>query len=261
MAERVQKILSQWGIASRRHAESLISEGRVTVNGRVAQLGDRVDPQRDRLEVDRKPVRPGDRPPPIYLLLHKPAGVVSSCSDPQHRKTVLDLLPKELAANRGLHPVGRLDIDSTGALLLTNDGDLTLRLTHPRYHLPKTYDVAVRGNPSDADLDRWRQGVMLEGKNTLPAEVRVLKHWPDRTLLRVVLTEGRNRQIRRVASLLGFDVLKLHRIAIGSIRLQSGGGDVLAKGCYRPLRPSEVAYLKRHTRLDLELSHAPRSHV
>lgn len=244
MQERVQKLLAQWGIASRRHAEQMILEGRVRVNGAIAQLGQRADPQHDRLEVDGTPIAPAARPQSLYLLLNKPLGVVSTCTDPQWRRTVLDLLPAELRQNQGLHPIGRLDVDSTGALLLTNDGSLTFQLTHPRHHVSKTYRVWVEGNPSDAVLQQWRQGVMLDGKRTLPAGVRRLKREADRTLLEIKLREGRNRQIRRVAEQLGYPVLKLHRIAIGNIQLQSPGEPELKPGSYRNLNPEELASLK-----------------
>lgn len=164
MAERIQKLLSQWGIASRRHAEEMILAGRVSVNGKVANLGDKADPQQDFLSVDGKQIKADNRPRDIYLLVNKPRDVLSTCDDPRGRKTVLDLLPQDLQRGKGLHPVGRLDRNSTGALLLTNDGELTLRLTHPRYHLPKTYDVWLEGNPSDEDLEKWRSGMMLDGK-------------------------------------------------------------------------------------------------
>jgi pseudouridine synthase len=261
-AQRLQKILSQWGIASRRHAETLIREGRVRVNGRVASIGDKANPQSDRLTVDGKPLRVSDRPDKIYLLIHKPPGTVSSCSDPQNRPTLLDLLPAELAQGQGLHPVGRLDIESSGAILLTNDGELTLRLTHPRYHLPKTYKVWVSGHPTEDGLRQWREGVMLMGKKTLPAEVSILSQRPDRTLLRIVLTEGRNRQIRRVAEELGHEVLRLHRLAIGSIRLQPRHEPELPRGGYRFLTPSEVNAIRHHAYSDSHsVPNLNKSHV
>jgi 23S rRNA pseudouridine2605 synthase len=240
MAERLQKILSRWGIASRRQSEQMILAGRVRVNGAVVQLGHQANPDVDQIEVDGQQIQPADRPPLVYLLLHKPLGVVSTCDDPQGRTTVLDLLSPALRYQSGIHPVGRLDTDSTGALLLTNDGSLTFRLTHPRHSVPKTYHVWVQGHPSIATLDRWRQGVRLDGEQTRSAEVRVLdRSNSDRTLLEVVLRQGKNRQIRRVAELLGHPVLKLHRVAIGSIQLGR-----LPGGQYRSLRKTEVEFLK-----------------
>lgn len=240
MTERVQKILSQWGIASRRQAEQMILAGRVRLNGEIVSLGCQVDLDRDRLEVDGKSIQPINRPEFIYILLNKPVGVVSTCHDPQHRTTVLDLLPENLRQGQGIHPVGRLDIDSTGALLLTNDGELTLSLTHPRYHLPKTYQVWIDGQPSEFLLQQWRDGIRLAGQKTLPARVRVLKRRDRQTLLEVVLLEGKNRQIRRIVQQLGFNVLKLHRTAIGSILLDKRSHPNLALGNYRFLDDREI---------------------
>jgi len=240
MKERVQKILSQWGIASRRQAERLIASGRVRLNGQVASLGQKADPQRDRLEVDGKLVKSRNRPQLVYLLLNKPAGVVSTCSDPQGRKTVIDLLPPELRRGWGIHPVGRLDVDSTGALLLTNDGEWTQHISHPRYHWPKTYQVWVRGHPSQGVLQAWRNGVILSGRKTQPAQVKVLTSRRDKTLLQIILHEGRNRQIRRIAQQLGFEVIKLHRTAIGPIQLQPPNEPMLPKGQIRALQDREI---------------------
>jgi 23S rRNA pseudouridine2605 synthase len=246
MTERVQKILSQWGIASRRQAEEMILAGRVRLNDHVVHLGDRADPDGDRLWVDGQLIQPSKRPKLRYILVNKPLGVVSTCDDPQKRPTVLDLLPEGLRRGQGIHPVGRLDINSTGALLLTNDGELTLKLTHPRYHLPKTYQVWVEGRPEEAVLQNWREGVMLMGKKTLPAQVKVLKGRSEQTLLEIILTEGRNRQIRRIAQQLGFNVLKLHRIAIGLIKLDLPDRPSLASGHYRYLTDFEIHFLENH---------------
>lgn len=249
MAERVQKILSQWGIASRRKAEQLILEGRVRLNGQVVHLGQQADPSCDRLEVDGQLIQPDERPKLTYLLINKPLGVVSTCHDPQNRPTVLDLLPKHLSSGQGIHPVGRLDVNSTGALILTNDGQLTLNLTHPRYHLPKTYEVLIDGNLSEISLQKWREGVMLESRKTLPAQIKILDLTPHHSLLQVILTEGRNRQIRRIVEQFGFQVLKLHRTAIGLIQLNNPTLPPLASGHYRLLDPSEIAFLQQHIHL------------
>ncbi|WP_017305438.1 pseudouridine synthase [Spirulina subsalsa] len=241
MPERVQKLISQWGIASRRQAETMILEGRVRLNGQVVHLGQKADPtQGDRLEVDGELLHPQNRPPFVYLLLNKPKGVLCTCDDPQKRKTVLDLLPPSLGRHQGIHPVGRLDGDSTGAVLLTNDGDLTLRLTHPRYHLPKTYEVWVQGCPRAATLEQWRRGVLLADQWTLPAEITVLASHPQQTLLEIVLREGRNRQIRRVAEQLGHQVLELHRTAIGTLQLADPQQPDLPTGHYRSLTKQEI---------------------
>jgi 23S rRNA pseudouridine2605 synthase len=244
MAERLQKILSQWGIASRREAEKMILSGRVRLNGTVVHLGQKANPEQDQIEIDGIPVKTASRPKPIYLLLHKPAGVVSTCHDPRNRRTVLDLLPPELQESQGIHPVGRLDAESTGALLLTNDGELTFHLTHPRHCVPKTYHVCLEGNIPEFAVQAWRSGIVLSGRKTLPAQVRVLEQRGSETLLEVILTEGRNRQIRRVAELLGYPVVHLHRIAIGPIQLKQPGKPSLPRGQYRPLEDFEIAFLQ-----------------
>ncbi|MFB2881415.1 pseudouridine synthase [Floridanema aerugineum] len=243
--ERLQKLLSQWGIASRRHAEEMIQAGRVRVNGEIAHLGQKADPLSDRIAVDDKLIKSTNRPQQIYLLLNKPAGTVSTCSDPQGRPTVLHLLPASLQRGQGIYPVGRLDADSTGALLLTNDGDLAFRLTHPRHSMPKTYQVWVEGQPPENILQMWREGVILEGKKTLPCQIRVLETGSkgDHTLLEVILKEGRNRQIRRVAEQLGYPVIQLHRTAIGPIQLQLPKQRLLP-GEYRHLTDVEINFLQ-----------------
>ncbi|MBR8835989.1 MAG: rRNA pseudouridine synthase [Stigonema ocellatum SAG 48.90 = DSM 106950] len=245
MEARLQKILAQWGIASRRQAEEMIRLERVQINGLVAYLGQKVNPQKDIITVDGKSVSAIQRPALIYLLLHKPSGVVSTCDDPQGRPTVLDLLPKELSLGQGIHPVGRLDADTTGALLLTNDGNLTFGLTHPRHSIPKTYGVLVKGHPSEAALQMWRQGVMLEGRKTRPAQVKVIERFATSSRLEIILKEGRNRQIRRVAELLGYPVLKLHRTAIGPIQLQPPSRGYLPEGGYRHLQENEIRFLQQ----------------
>jgi pseudouridine synthase len=230
--ERLQKLIAAAGLCSRRAAEELLRQGRITVNGRMAGLGERADPGRDQISLDGRPLqRPAK---PLLLLLNKPAGVLCSCRDPQGRPTVLNLLPQELARGSGLHPVGRLDADSRGLLLLTNQGALTLRLTHPRYGHRKTYRVWVQGCPSAGTLERWAAGVPLDGRASQAVAVRQLRQTPDRSLLELTLQEGRNRQIRRTAALLGHPVLDLQRLAIGSLRL-----DGLGEGCWRHLDRQE----------------------
>ena len=252
MPERVQKILSHWGIASRRQAEQMILDGRVKLNGAIAALGQKADLNHDRVEVDGELIQTIDRPPLIYLLLHKPAGIISTCDDPHDRRTVIELLPKSLRQGQGLHPIGRLDVESTGALLLTNDGELTHYLTHPRHHIPKTYEVWVNGGLSSSDLQQWREGVMLDSRKTLPASVSILRRTPSSTLLRVVLREGRNRQIRRVAEQLGHPVIQLHRTAIGDIQLHPLGSPALSPGQHRPLKDFEIRLLKQGMTLSSE---------
>jgi len=238
MEERLQKLLSQWGLASRRQAEQLIREGRVAVNDAIATLGQKANPAVDTIQLDGQ-VLGSARPERWVWLLNKPKGVVSTCRDPQGRPTVLDYLPQELRQGQGIHPVGRLDADSTGALLLTNDGQLTYQLTHPRHHIPKQYHVWVQGHPSDAILSQWSQGILLDARQTQPAKVTRLSHDSQQTLLEITLWEGRNRQIRRTAERLGHPVLNLHRIAIGSLELGP-----LASGESRPLNHHEIARLR-----------------
>lgn len=233
-AERLQKLMAAAGLCSRRRAEELLRAGRVQRNGQVAQLGDRGDPERDEICVDGRPLQPAAAP--LLLLVNKPAGVVSSCHDPEGRPIVLDLLPPELARGQGLHPVGRLDAASRGALLLSNDGDLTLRLTHPRFQHSKRYRVWVQGEPSAESLARWRAGVPLDGRPSLPVTVHVLGHRRGNTELELQLREGRNRQIRRTAELLGHPVLDLNRTAIGAIGLGA-----LPEGRWRRLDRQEWA--------------------
>lgn len=238
MTVRVQKILSQYGIASRRRAEQLIQAGRVRVNGEPAFLGQKADPALDVIEVDQQPIQPEHRPDYRYLLLHKPLGMVSTCFDPEGRPTVLSALPEDLR-QIGLHPVGRLDTYSTGALLLTNDGDLTYRMTHPKHDVEKVYQVQIEGDVSATALADWQTGFLLDGQLTRPAQVQVLRSGADNsTWLKVILKEGRNRQIRRVAEALGHRVLSLHRIAVGSIQVGS-----LKAGSYRSLSSGEIKAL------------------
>ncbi len=255
MAERLQKIMSQWGIASRRQSEALIREGKVRLNGEIAQVGQKADPIIDQIEVDGKILHPHFLPQQIYLLIHKPRGVVSTCRDPQGRKTILELLPQDLQQSYGIHPVGRLDQETTGALLLTNDGDLTYRLTHPKHHIEKTYCVWLQGDIPNIKINQWRKGINLDGILTLPAKIRrihpvlsIPSVGNSRELLlsclEIKIIEGRKRQIRRVAKELGHDVVHLHRTHIGLISLSSIEGEDLVQGGWRHLTEDEVQQLK-----------------
>lgn len=245
MEARLQKIISQWGIASRRQAEEMIKLERVRVNGVLAHLGQKVDPQTDTITVDGKTVSARKRPLLTYLLINKPSGVVSTCYDPQARATVLDLLPEELRSGSGIHPVGRLDADSTGALILTNDGDLTFRLTHPRHSIPKTYRVLVKGHPPEETLQNWRNGVFLDNKKTRAAQVQLIEKVAGNSCLEIAIKEGRNRQIRRIAQQLGYPVIQLHRTAIGPITLQLPKKKYLSQGSFRYLTDKEILYLQK----------------
>ncbi len=236
MEERLQKILARAGLGSRRACEELIRQGRVAVNGKAAHLGQKADPARDRITVDGEPIRP--RKGHTYIALHKPAGVLSDEGDGTGRlPTVRDLV--DLPGH--LFPVGRLDLRSEGLILLTDDGDLAYRLTHPRFGHEKEYHVLVEGQPAPETLRKWRSGVLLEGRKTAPARVSVLRQEGKRTWLRVVLREGRKRQIRRVAAMLGHPVVKLIRVRIGPIRLGS-----LRPGKWRRLSAQEVRALRSY---------------
>jgi 23S rRNA pseudouridine2605 synthase len=239
-AIRLQKILSAGGVASRRAAEQLIREGRVAVNGEVVTtLGRRADPERDEIRVDGRRVRVDL--PLRYFLVNKPAGYLSTRRDTHGRRTVLELLPHD---HGYLFPVGRLDADSEGLLLLTNDGDLAARLLHPRHEVEREYEVTVAGVPTEAALGRLARGVPLDGQRTAPARVQLIKAWPRRarpgSLIRLCLREGRNRQVRRMCQAIGHPVESLRRIRIGPI-----ADPRLPAGAVRALTPREVQALER----------------
>ncbi len=227
---RLQKIISGSGLLSRRKADLLIKQGRVTLNGRRALIGEKADPKSDRILVDGKDL-PKKKNHKVFLL-NKPHGIISTCQDNHGRKTILSLIPFDLRP--GLHPIGRLDSDSRGAILLTNHGELTLRLTHPSYSHTKTYMVWVNGQPNQSILNNWRKGLLIDGKMTMPATIEVIEIINNKTLLKVILKEGRNRQIRRIASLLGHPVQDLQRIAISNIKLNG-----LKEGKWRELKTKE----------------------
>lgn len=235
--ERLQKILARAGFGSRRASEGLISAGRVSVNGQVAQLGSKADPARDAIRVDGRRVSIAQDF--VYIALYKPRGVLSTTSGPDQRRKVTDLVP----GSEHLHLVGRLDLESEGLILLTNDGELTQRLSHPRYEQEKEYRVLVARRPDQEQLATWRRGVVLpDGARSRPADVRIEKLQGKGTWLRVVMHEGRKRQIREIAGLLGLPVVKLVRVRIASLHLGS-----LKSGEWRNLDAKEVQALKGTT--------------
>jgi 23S rRNA pseudouridine2605 synthase len=222
----------------------MIRAGRVTVNGRtVTELGTRANPHRDRIAIDGKPLRAA--PPPVYILLHKPVGVMTTLIDPQGRPTVRDLVA---GVRQRVFPVGRLDFHSAGLLLLTNDGELALRLTHPRYGIRKTYEVKVKGRPAPEQLRALARGVRLPDGVSAPAIVRVLEPGERKTWLAITLAEGKNRQVRRMCGAVGLSVEKLTRVALGPLALGK-----LPPGAWRHLEPHELAALRAATA-------APRAH-
>jgi 23S rRNA pseudouridine2605 synthase len=236
MQQRLQKILAQAGVASRRAAEKLIADGRVTVNGQtVRTMGTKADPAHDDIRVDGRRLRSPQRT--RYILLNKPAGYVTTRSDPQRRPTVIDLLRD---VHEYIFPVGRLDYDSEGLLLLTNDGTLAAQLTHPRHGVERTYEVRLAGTPDAEALERLRKGIVLDGRRTSPAEVALLSSRRDREgALRLTIREGRNRQVRRMCEAVGHPVRALRRVRIGPLT-----DSRLKPGQWRELTPDEVRALR-----------------
>ena len=232
--ERVQKVLAHAGVGSRRAVEEMVAAGRIRINGKVARPGQRVDITKDKVEVDGSTVPL--RTELAYYLLNKPTGVVATASDPEGRATVLDLVD----VDRRVWPVGRLDIDSEGALIITNDGELTNGLTHPRYEVPKVYIAEVEGHVGHRALARLARGVDLEDGRTKPAEASIVERRAGATLVRLTITEGRNRQVRRMAEAVGHPVKRLVRVAIGPLQVGR-----LKPGTYRKLSPAEVRSLYR----------------
>jgi pseudouridine synthase len=234
MAERLQKVMARAGVGSRRACEELIRQGRVSVDGKTATLGMKVESNRQHIVVDGTPLTQSE--PLVYIALHKPRGVLSVSQDDRGRRTVRDLV----SLPGRFYPVGRLDLRSEGLVLLTNDGNLANKLAHPRYGHSKEYQVSVIGHPSEKTVEKWRRGVFLDGKRTAPADVSVLRRERDTTWLRVVLQEGRKRQIRRVAANLGHPVQRLIRVRIGPLRLGQ-----LEPRQWRHLSPKEIEALHR----------------
>ncbi|MGH7787839.1 MAG: pseudouridine synthase, partial [Candidatus Binatia bacterium] len=222
-------------MSSRRTAEELIRAGRVSLNGKVVtELGTRAHPGRDKIAIDGKPLRAAA--PPIYLLLNKPVGVMTTLDDPEGRQTVANLLH---GVRQRVFPVGRLDYHSAGLLVLTNDGDLALRLTHPRYGIKKTYQAKVKGHADAGALDALRHGVRLDDGVSAPAFVRVLESRESKAWLEITLSEGKNRQVRRMCEAVGLPVEKLVRVALGPLKLGK-----LPVGAWRALTADELAHLR-----------------
>ena len=237
--ERLQKILSQAGIASRRASEQLMIDGRVTVNGKtVLELGTKADASRDDIRVDGRRIKIPERH--LYLLVNKPRGYVTTRSDPQKRPTVIDLLR---GVTDYVYPVGRLDFDSEGLLILTNDGDLAAKLTHPRHGVPRVYEASVLGVPDEHDVRRLAKGVTIDGQRTGPAEVMAIG--PSR--LRITVREGRNRQVRKMCDAIGHPVTELRRVAIGPLR-----DTRLKLGAWRVLTTHEVERLRAAARVSVD---------
>lgn len=233
--ERVQKILAAAGFGSRRACEKFIEEGRVTVNGKVVKLGAKADPAVDKIRLDGREVKSTESL--VYYAIYKPRGILSSAKTEHSRKSVVDLVP----VPERIYPVGRLDIESEGLMVLTNDGELANRLTHPRYGHEKEYKILVAKHPDHQQLEIWSRGVVLsDGYQTQPVDVKVEKLHGKGAWLRVIMTEGRKRQIRETAGQLGLPVTKLIRVRIGPLWIGS-----LQSGQYRQLTPQEVSQLKK----------------
>lgn len=231
---RLDKHLSNLGVCSRRDVKQLLVHENVTVNGkRVRESGTRIDPQRDVVELNGKRIRQKQF---LYYMLNKPKGIISTTSDEFNRKNVTALIPSK----ERIYPVGRLDKDTTGLILLTNDGDLTNRLIHPKYHIYKVYHLTLNGIPNAAQLKAFRTGVLLDDGITSPAKVRILKQGRNRSLVEVTLYEGRNRQIRRMCETVGLKLLDLERVQFGPIHI-----DKLHHGQYRELTQNEIETLKK----------------
>ncbi len=230
--------MAHCGVASRRKCETMIKEGKVSVNGYiVTDMGVKVDPKEDIVKVNGKII--AIQTQKIYIALNKPVGYISSARDQFGRPTVIDLIDDDFGR---LYPVGRLDYESEGLILLTNDGNFAYKLTHPKYNIPKEYYVEVEGVPSRADIDKLRWGIDLDNQKTRPATVELIRQYKEKSHIKVILKEGRNRQIRRMFDFIGHSVISLQRVRIANISL----GD-LQSGKWRHLTEEEVNYLKNNT--------------
>ncbi len=248
MAERLNKVIARAGVASRRGADELIEQRRVTVNGQIAGMGTQVEPEADEIRVDGELIHP-EQVPDRYIALYKPRHVISTASDPFDRATVIDVVDP----NVRLFPVGRLDADSEGLILLTNDGELANQLMHPRYEHEKEYRVKISGTPLETTLQKWREGVWLEEGRTLPAEVTIESSTGGSTWLRFVLREGKNRQIRRMVDAFSHEVHQLMRVRVGPVTLGA-----LKPGEWRTLTKREVEALRAGSNEPIYLDNAPK---
>ena len=236
MQIRLQKFLSEAGIASRRKAEILIMAGKVEVNGKiVTELGTKIDTEKDVVYYNHKKVEKKQKL--IYIMLHKPEGYVTTVKDQFQRPTVLDLLK---TVKERVYPVGRLDYDTSGLLLLANDGALTYRLTHPKHNIEKTYEAKLFGTPSEADILQFRKHVLIDGKKTQPAKLEILEKGEKYCTVRIIIQEGRNRQVRKMCQAIKHPVAQLKRVGTGTLYLKN-----LEKGKYRYLTEKEIQYLKK----------------
>ena len=233
---RLQKYMAVCGVASRRKSEEIIKEGRVKVNNKVViEMGIKVDPKKDIVKVDDEVIR--EEKNMVYIMLNKPIGYVTTLKDEKGRKTVIDLIED---VEERIFPVGRLDADTTGLLLLTNDGDLTYKLTHPSNEVVKRYIAIVEGVPNRMELERFRNGIMLEGRRTAKASIKIAKNYEDESILDISIHEGRNRQIKKMCELINHPVKKLKRVGLGELEL--GGLNV---GNWRYLNKEEMDYLSK----------------
>ncbi|HHW70083.1 MAG TPA: rRNA pseudouridine synthase [Clostridiales bacterium] len=234
---RLQKYMAYCGVASRRKCEDIIAEGRVSVNGyTITDMGVKINPRKDIVKVDGITIEPEDKK--IYIALNKPVGYISSVCDQFGRPTVLDLVDRKFGR---LYPVGRLDYDSEGLILLTNDGDLAYRLTHPKFNISKEYNVEVDGLPTPYDIDKLRKGIFLEGRKTRPAIIELLKQSKNSSTFMIILKEGRNRQIRKMFDFIGHSVISLQRVRIANILLGN-----MQPGEWRHLTDEEIVVLKNN---------------
>ena len=217
-SQRINKILALYGICSRRKADQLVRDGKILVNGSIAEIGMKVNLDFDKIQVNGKELKNLNFIPKV-ILLNKPKNVLTTCADNHNRKTVIDLLPERY--KKGFFPIGRLDFLSRGALLITNNGEICYRLSHPKYEHKKIYNVKVNGNLNENELNLWRSGIDLDGKKTYPCLIDVIKEEPKYTILKITLKEGRNRQIRRIVNQFGHKVIDLQRINFANISLNN----------------------------------------